>query len=160
MKKIITILLTIVVVGSVILGIYKLFNSEDTVKVNVKVTEAEYSGEADFSDVKNELQKNNTKLEIGNEEENDAYGSLYIKNSNVILDVYYPSFINDEKQEHTKFVVNNISNPISIYIEGELGGEDSYPVEFYVMDKDSNIYVVYFLVRDYDNESARIYKVK
>ncbi len=160
MKKVITILLTVVLIGGIIFGIYKLFNNEDGVKVNVKVTEEEYYGEADFTEVKNELQKNNTKLEIGNEEENDAYGSLYIKNNNVILDVFYPSFTDDEKQEHTKFIVNNISNPASIYIEGDLGGEDSYPVEFYVMDKNNDIYVVSFSIRDYENSTSKVYKVK
>ncbi len=147
-------------------------STSNTIDLNINVTEkkesdflAENAAEAaqyenvsliDLDEIKKEL---NGKTEYSVYDCDDCdeaskpkeYATLKIDGSNVIYDVTYEA-INSDKIVNTKFIIKNIPNPKYVY-GGMFGGEDSYPTEFYVQDKDGNIYIVNFTIRTNDHKS-------
>ena len=86
------------------------------------------------------------------------YATLKNECNNVVYDVTYYSLNNIDKIVNTKFIIKNIPNPKYVY-GGAFGGEDSYPTEFYVQDKDGNIYIVNFTIRTNNQSPKSIIKL-
>lgn len=131
---------------------------ESIVDVNTNITSQSYSGEEDFNKVKSQLEKRKYSIDIGDASSDPDYATLYVSGKKVIFDFYYKDMDDDIK--NTQYEISNIPNPVSVYFDDGLGGEDSYPVEFYVMDNSGNIYVVNMTLKYYDNSETKIYMVK
>lgn len=153
-------------------------STSNTVDLNINITEkkesdflAENAAEAaqyenveaiDLDKIKEEL---NGKTEYSVYDCDDCdeaskpkeYAALKIDGNNVVYDVTYEDF-NSEKIVNTKFIIKNIPNPKYVY-GGAFGGEDSYPTEFYVQDKDGNIYIVNFTIRTNNQSPKSIIKL-
>lgn len=110
----------------------------------------------DFNDVEEGLNKkiNSIVLDDFNENDDDMDGKkaedidnsekyeLKIENGKVVLyiSINISDSIDELKIVRKKFVFNTINNPTGIFAYEGIGGEDSLPVEFWVIDNADNIY--------------------
>lgn len=112
----------------------------------------------DFDNIKTKLNEKNNRVVI-RKDADDVQGVIYeIENNKVVVKATYQD-INSDTIKNTKFVINNIENPVGIYSESNLGGEDSFPVNIYVLDNSNNVYVVHFLLRSQETGGNYIYKL-
>lgn len=95
---------------------------------------------------------------IGNPNEEDTYGFLKIDDNQVILEMTYPE-IESGNAISNRYIVNSIKNPVGIYISQGIGENESFPIEYYIIDNNNSIYVVSFALRD-DTITKSIYKVQ
>ncbi len=128
--------------------------NDGVINVDLKIEEKEYI--YDLSDIIVELNKKNKSMETGSKKDLD-YALLKIENDKVIYETYCED-INTNKPKTTKFVINNIKNPVGVF-GGALGGEDGFPVKLYVLDSSNNIYNVNFCARAYDDCIKSIDKI-
>lgn len=126
--------------------------------INTKIKEKKYDGKIDINELKNELSKKSTNIMIGNPNEEDTYGFLKIDDNQVILEMTYPE-IESGNATSNRYIVNSIKNPVGIYISQGIGENESFPIEYYIIDNNNSIYVVSFALRD-DTITKSIYKVQ
>ena len=106
--------------------------------------------DADVTVIKERLNEGTKTINMGDPKEDDEFGVLKIEDNTVVLDVTHYDFHDSEKLVKSKFVVTAIKNPVSIYSDSGIGGEDSYPIEYYVKDSNNKVYSVSFFMRDFD----------
>ncbi len=127
------------------------------ISLDSKIETKSYVGREAFDIVKNELNKKNSVLNIGNPKLEDTYGTLGINNGKVTFEVNYPN--EESTLEQTRFIVSSIPSPVGVYMPQGISTSADFVVEFYVINNKNDIYVVNFTLRDPDSNKT-IYKVK
>ncbi len=127
------------------------------ISLDSKIETKSYVGREAFDTVKNELNKKNSVLNIGNPKLEDTYGTLGINNGKVTFEVNYPN--EESTLEQTRFIVSSIPSPVGVYMPQGISTSADFVVEFYVINNKNDIYVVNFTLRDPDSNKT-IYKVK
>lgn len=83
------------------------------------------------------------------DEYNDEKYELKIEDNKAVL---YATFYQDEEKFKKKFIFNTINDAIGVFAYEGIGGEDSYPVDFWVIDKNNDIYYVNSSIRYCTND--------
>lgn len=151
-------------------------STSNTIDLNINITErkesefiqenkeqaAQYENVdlIDLAKIRSELNK---KIKsVGKVYNSDPYVIIKIENGQIILDTTVDGDYDSDGNKiwkNEKLIINSISNPVGIYAKDTvLGGEDGYPIQFFVLDNSNNVYIVSLMAR-LDHEPMSIIKL-
>ena len=111
----------------------------------------------DFNEIKSGLNMKHNYVLLTDKTYDEKY-ELKIEDNKVVL--YVLNYENDKKIRR-KLIFNTIDNPNGVFAYEGVGGQDSYPVDFWAIDNNNTIYYAHVLTRYCENNkcNSKIIKI-